>query len=67
MGADSDMNETGRIIESVSMVLEKFDGEVSEGNVVERLYVEDGQITKHEFLENGEVVRTRDLSNKGGD
>jgi hypothetical protein len=56
MGADS-LIEDGMVVIKEEVLLEKFDGEVEDGNVVERIYLTDGVKTKHEFLENGEVVR----------
>jgi hypothetical protein len=51
-------NEQGEFSLSEFAVLEKFDGDVEDGNVVERIEILDGKITKHEWLEEGKVVRT---------
>jgi hypothetical protein len=56
MGADS-LSETGYVVLKEEVLLEKFDGEPEDGNVVERVYLTDGVLTKHEFLEDGKVVR----------
>lgn len=40
------------------VVLQKFDGEVEDGKLVERLTVHNGKLVLHEFIEDGEVVRT---------
>lgn len=57
MGGDS-MTEDGYVVLKEEVLLEKFDGDIEDGNVVERVYLTDGVMTKHEFLEDGEVVRT---------
>jgi hypothetical protein len=56
MGTDS-LNETGYVVLKEEVLLEKFDGEPEDGNVVERVYLTDGVLTRHEFLEDGQVVR----------
>lgn len=56
MGTDS-LNEAGYVVLKEEVLLEKFDGDPQDGNVVERVYLTDGVMTKHEYLEDGEVVR----------
>jgi sRNA-binding regulator protein Hfq len=51
-------NEVEGVVVEEHGVLEKFEGEVRPENVVERIYVVNGEIVKQEWLENGEVVRT---------
>ena len=48
--------EVGKVIVKEEAVLEKFDGEISDGVLAERMYLTDGVITKHEVFEDGEVV-----------
>jgi hypothetical protein len=47
--------QEGVEIKEVS-VLEKFDGEATPENLIERIHIEDGEIIKREFYENGELV-----------
>lgn len=50
--------EDGRVIVKEEAVLEKFNGEVADGDIAERIYLLDGVITHHEYYENGQVVKT---------
>ena len=50
--------EVGKIVVREDAVLEKFDGEVSDGVLAERIFLTDGVITKHEVFEDGAVVST---------
>ena len=63
MGTDSGIREVGEVIVEERALLEKFDGDIEDGNVVERVHLLNGQITKHEFLENGEVVKVEHYEN----
>lgn len=38
-------------------VVAKYDGEPLPENLIERVYLEDGNVLKHEFIENGVVTR----------
>lgn len=75
MGANNvnpDFRELGEVVVEERALLEKFDGEVEDGIVVERVHVLNGVITKHEFLEDGEVVKTEhyqdgELVEQGGE
>lgn len=58
-------NEFAQVGMRVDAVLEKFEGEVEDGIVVERIYLTDGVITKTEYLEDGEVIRTVEGGNNG--
>lgn len=58
-------NEEAKVIVREDAVLEKFEGPIEDGVVVERVYLTDGVMTKHEFLEDGEVVRTIEGGNNG--
>lgn len=51
-------------IVSESGILEKFEGEVEDGVLVERVYIEDGLVIKVEKFEDGELVHTEI---RGGD
>jgi hypothetical protein len=51
-------NEFGELSVNEFAVLEKFDGEVEDGVLVERIELLNGKITKHEWLEDGRVTRT---------
>jgi hypothetical protein len=54
---ENNMNEDVKVIIREDVLLEKFDGDPEDGNVVERVYLTDGVMTKHEYLEDGEVVK----------
>jgi hypothetical protein len=57
--------EDAKVTVREDAVLEKFEGPIEDGVVVERVYLTDGFITKHEYLENGEVVKTVEGGNNG--
>ena len=59
------MAEIGELIVREEAVLEKFEGEVEDGILVERITFVNGDLTKHEFFENGEVVKTEHFTEGG--
>lgn len=63
--------ELGKVVVREDVVLEKYDGEVSDGVLVERIFLTDGVKTKHEVFEDGKVVKTELYENgkliKGGE
>jgi hypothetical protein len=50
---------------SVTGVLDKFNGEPTPENLVERVHIEDGAVVKVEFFEDGEKVG-ENLIEEGG-
>jgi len=50
--------EVGKVIVKEEAVLEKFDGEVSDGVLAERIFLTNGVRTKHEVFEDGQLVST---------
>lgn len=40
------------------VVLEKFEGDLEDNNLIERLTIHNGEIVLHEFIENGAVVKS---------
>jgi hypothetical protein len=58
-------SDIGEIILDERVVLEKFNGEVEDGDVVERLHFHNGDLEKHEWLENGHVVKTQTYTKEG--
>ena len=49
--------DVGKMIVEERALLEKFDGDVESGRVIERIHFLNGVLEKHEWLENGKVVR----------
>ena len=43
-------------------VLEKFEGEAKEENLIERLHIENGEVVKVDKFENGELVSSETVS-----
>lgn len=67
MNDSSPIDDPAKLKIKEEVVLEKFEGEVEDGVLRERVFIEDGLIKKHEFLEDGEVVRTVVPSEGGND
>lgn len=58
-------NEVARVTVREDAVLEKFEGEIEDGVLLEKIYLTNGIITKHEFYEDGELVETVEGGNNG--
>lgn len=52
----SEMNEFTQTQISEHTVLEKFEGEPSENNLVEKVFIEDGRIVKIERYRDGVLI-----------
>lgn len=50
--------ERAKVIVREEAVLEKFEGQPEDGNLLERITIVDGEITKHEFFEDGVLANT---------
>lgn len=48
------------------VVLEKFEGKPHPDNLIERVYILNGEVVQHDFVEKGEVVASYD-SLQGGE
>lgn len=53
--------EVAKVVIKEEIVLQKFDGQPSPENLVEKVYLEDGKIIKHEFFEGGELVDSKEI------
>lgn len=51
-------DEKARVVAKEETVLEKFEGDVDAGVLVERLYIENGVIIKVETFEDGVLTNT---------
>jgi len=54
------MNESTEARVDEHVLLEKFNGDPADGDVIERIEILNGTIVKREYLENGVVVATTD-------
>ena len=57
--------EVGKVVLKEEAVLEKFNGEVADGVLAERVFITDGVILKHQWFEDGEVVKEEQYNEDG--
>jgi hypothetical protein len=57
----AELGDTSEVVVDENAVLEKFEGDPLPENLVERVYLHNGEIVKHEIYENGEFVAEREI------